>query len=74
MIRLEEVNHVTKKPVLAIETDGYNFHNGDTNQHLRDEMKDHVFKVYDISLLRLSTTGSNEKERIVAALSAIVLL
>lgn len=68
------VNHVTKKPVLAIETDGYNFHNGDTNQHLRDEMKDHVFKVYDISLLRLSTTGCNEKERIVAALSAIVLL
>lgn len=66
------VNHVTKKPVLAVETDGYNFHNKVTDQHQRDEMKNHILEVYSLPLLRLSTIGSNEKERIVAALSAFV--
>ena len=65
-------NHVTKRPVLAIETDGYNFHNDETAQHLRDEMKNHILEVYGLPLLRLSTTGSNEKGKIVAALSALV--
>lgn len=33
------VNHVTKKAVLAIETDGYNFHKEGTEQYQRDLMK-----------------------------------
>ena len=62
------VNHVSKKPLLAIETDGYNFHHEETHQHRRDQMKDHILEVYGLSLLRLSTTGSGEKGRIVRAL------
>ena len=66
------VNHVTKKPVLAIETDGYNFHHEETDQHRRDEMKNHILDVYGLPLLRLSTTGSGEKGRIVRALENII--
>ena len=66
------VNHVTKKPVLAIETDGYNFHNDETDQHRRDEMKNHILEVYGLPLLLLSTTGSGEREKIVKTLKDIV--
>ena len=66
------INHVTKKPVLAIETDGYNFHNEETDQYRRDEMKNHILDMYGLPLLRLSTTGSGEKERIVTTLSTLV--
>jgi hypothetical protein len=66
------VNHVSKKPLLAIETDGYNFHNDETDQHRRDEMKNHILEVYGLPLLRLSTTGSGEKGRIVRALENIL--
>ncbi|MCQ2336896.1 MAG: AAA domain-containing protein [Paludibacteraceae bacterium] len=59
------VNHVTKKPVLAIEIDGYNYHNDTTEQHQRDLMKNHILEIYNIPLLRLSTTGSGEREKIV---------
>ncbi len=61
-------NHVSKKPVLAIETDGYSYHNKETEQYKRDEMKNHILSCYNIPLLRLSTTGSGEKETIIKAL------
>lgn len=61
-------NRVTKKPVLAIETDGYKYHNNKTEQHKRDLIKDHILEVYELPLLRLSTTGSNEKEKIINAI------
>lgn len=66
------VNHVTKKPILAIETDGYNFHHEDTNQHRRDEMKNHILEVYGLPLLRLSTTGSGEKNKLIKILEGII--
>jgi len=65
------INHATKKPVLAIETDGYNYHHEATEQHLRDEMKNHILEVYGLPLLRLSTVGSGEEERIVTMLSTL---
>lgn len=61
-------NRATKKPVLAIETDGYKYHNDKTEQHKRDIMKDHILETYKLPLLRLSTTGSNEKEKIINAI------
>ena len=66
------VNHVTKKPVLAIETDGYNFHHEETDQHRRDEIKNHILDVYGLPLLRLSTTGSGEKDKIMKVLKDIM--
>ena len=62
------INHVTKKPVIAIETDGYSYHSDETEQHKRDLMKNHILEVYGLPLLRLRTNESNEKERIVSSL------
>ena len=65
------VNHVSKKPLLAIETDGYNFHKVETEQHKRDQMKNHILELYGLPLLRLSTTGSGEKDKIIKFLSEL---
>ena len=63
------INRVSKQPVLAIETDGYSFHNDDTEQHKRDVMKNHILQCYGLPILRLSTKGSSERERVVAMLN-----
>lgn len=62
------INRVSKEPLLAIETDGYNFHNEATEQYERDRLKDHILKLYGLSLLRLSTVGHSEEQKIVACL------
>ena len=66
------VNRVSKQPVLAIETDGYSFHNDETEQHKRDLMKDHILSCYGLPLLRLSTKGSGEREKVVAMLNQLI--
>lgn len=63
------INRVTKEPLLAIETDGYSYHNEQTEQFKRDRMKDHILANYGLPLLRLSTVGHSEEQRIVDALS-----
>ena len=65
-------NRISKIPVLAIEVDGYKYHKEDTEQSERDEMKNHIFELYEIPLLRFKTNGSGEKERIVEVLDEIV--
>lgn len=57
-------NKISKKPVLAIEVDGFKYHKEGTRQAQRDKMKDHIFKSYNIPLLRLPTNGSGEREKI----------
>lgn len=64
-------NRISKKPVLAIEVDGYAFHKADTDQHLRDVMKNHILELYEIPLLRFWTNGSGEKEKLVEKLDEI---
>lgn len=60
---------VDKKPKLAIEVDGAAFHKKDSVQkEVRDKIKDRVFDKCGLPLLRLSTTGSGEAERIMAML------
>lgn len=66
------INRVSKLPVLAIETDGYSYHNDMAAQHQRDVMKDHILSCYGLPLLRLSTKGSNERERIIEELYKIM--
>ena len=66
------INHVTKKPVLAIETDGYNYHNDETEQHQRDLKKNHILSLYRLPLLRLKTNESGEKEKILSMLHDII--
>lgn len=55
---------VSKRPILAIEIDGYSYHNIGTEQYSRDLKKDQICQLYSIPLLRLSTKGSRELEQI----------
>lgn len=66
-------NKVTKQPVLAIEVDGYAFHKEGSKQHERDILKDGIFAKYDLPLMRLNTTGSGEKEKIVSKFNELCI-
>lgn len=57
-------NTISKKPILAIEVDGYKYHKDGTKQHNRDILKERILRKYGIPLLRLKTNQSKEKERI----------
>lgn len=65
-------NRIGKKPVLAIEVDGYEYHKEDTVQDLRDSLKNHILELYEVPLLRFKTNGSGEKEKIVEMLDKLV--
>ena len=60
---------VSHKAKLAIEVDGTQYHKSSSNQGLRDMMKDSILASIGLPLLRLSTAGSQEKEKIARALS-----
>ena len=60
---------VSHRAKLAIEVDGTQFHRRGSNQGQRDQLKDSILEAIGLPLLRLSTTGSQEKVKIVQALS-----
>ena len=60
---------VSHKAKLAIEVDGTQYHKTSSNQGRRDVMKDSILASIGLPLLRLSTAGSQEKEKIRQALS-----
>ena len=60
---------VTHKAKLAIEVDGTQYHKSSSDQGRRDVIKDSVLSALGLPLLRLSTAGSQEKEKIADALS-----
>lgn len=64
-------NKISKKPVLAMEVDGYHFHKKGTRQHERDIMKNHILELYDIPYLRFATNGSGEKEKLIYKLKEL---
>ncbi len=61
------VNKVTKLPIIAIETDGSD-HLNNEEQKRRDRLKDSIFKSFGIPLLRLSTSGYGEEQKILSEL------
>ncbi len=65
-------NKLGKNAVLAIEVDGYAYHAVEGKQSERDAMKDAILKKYGLPLLRFSTTGSGERERLVRKLEEIM--
>ena len=65
-------NRIGKKPVLAIEVDGYKYHKENTVQASRDLLKNHIMELYEIPLLRFKTNGSGEREKIVEMLDKLV--
>ncbi|MGE8377430.1 MAG: AAA domain-containing protein [Sphingobacterium sp.] len=67
-------NKLGKNPVLAIEVDGYAYHAQAGRQTERNAMKDAILEKYDLPLLRFSTTGSGERERLVRRLEEITAI
>lgn len=61
-------NKIDKSPILAIEVDGVSFHDNELQQK-RDKKKNHILETISLPLLRLSTAGHNEEEKIVEALT-----
>ena len=57
-------NRVTKEILFGIEVDGYNYHKKGTRQAERDLKKNAIFEQIGLPLLRLSTKGSGEEEKI----------
>jgi superfamily I DNA and/or RNA helicase len=64
-------NKLGKNPVLAIEVDGYKYHKQETRQGDRDKMKNNILEKYGIPLLRFSTTGSGERQKLVNKLNEV---
>lgn len=64
-------NKISKKPLLAIEVDGYSFHKSGTRQAERDRMKNSILDKYGIPYIRFATNGSNEKELLRQKLDSI---
>lgn len=64
-------NKLGKTPLLAIEVDGYEYHKTESRQAERDHMKNEILDKYNIPLLRFSTTGSREKEKLTQALKIL---
>lgn len=62
---------LTHRPVLVIEVDGFSYHDTE-KQRERDMLKDEILTKYDIPILRLSTTGSGERNKINAKLAELV--
>ena len=61
-------NQMDKQPVLAIEVDGIGFHEAGSKQAERDMKKNSILEKCAVTLLRLRTDGSGEKEKIKNAL------
>ncbi len=61
---------IGKQPLVGIEVDGWAFHRPGSLQSERDEVKNAIFHHARLPLVRLSTTGSGEAERITGALGA----
>lgn len=65
-------NRISKRPVLAVEVDGYDFHKEGTEQAERDKRKAHILELYHIPLLRFRTNGSRERKAIEEKLAELV--
>ena len=61
---------LTHQPILVVEVDGFAYHNNPKQQE-RDQVKNTILYKYNIPILRLSTIGSGEKEKLVFALDKI---
>lgn len=59
---------ISKKVVLAIEVDGYEFHKKGTRQSERDKLKNAILDKYCIPYIRFKTNASGEKEILVKKL------
>ena len=65
-------NRVSKRPILAIEVDGYRYHKEGTKQAERDKIKDDILAQYGVPLVRFATNGSDEARILSGTLDKIM--
>ncbi len=65
-------NSLTKRPICAIEVDGWHFHKGNDAQQSRDELKNNIFTKLGLHLLRISTTDTVNQETVENSLLEIL--
>lgn len=63
---------INKQIVLAIEVDGWAFHENNPKQLIRDKIKDNVLDKYSIPMIRFATNGSQEEEKLFKYLKFLV--
>ena len=64
-------NSLTKRPIQAIEVDGWHFHKGSEIQQSRDALKDRILTKFGLCPLRISTTDTVNEKTIVKMLRAM---
>lgn len=65
-------NKFDKKPVLVVEVDGFEFHENNPKQLLKDEMKDTILRKYGIEVLRIRTNESQGEKHLRSKLDLII--
>ena len=65
-------NHISKKPILAVEVDGFSYHKEGSVQRNRDIMKNNILDKFNIPLVRFKTNGSGEKEKLIDKLDELL--
>ena len=55
-------NSLTKQPMMAIEVDGWHYHNDKVVQQSRDRLKNQILEKYSLPLYRISTTDTITSE------------
>ena len=64
-------NSLTKRPLQAIEVDGWHFHKESETQQSRDALKDRILTKFGLCPHRISTTDTVNYETIMKMLQAI---
>lgn len=60
-------SRLTHQPILVVEVDGFAYHNSE-KQRERDQVKNAILEKYNVPILRLSTVGSGEKQKLISTL------
>lgn len=55
-------NSLTKQPMMAIEVDGWHYHNDKVVQQYRDRLKNQILEKYSLPPYRISTTDTITSE------------
>jgi very-short-patch-repair endonuclease len=62
-----------KEPVLVVEVDGHEYHRNNEKQRARDDMKDKILDYISLSILRVATNESGERERLIQMLDKVIV-
>jgi len=65
-------NQICNQPILAIEVDGINYHENNPTQLKRDALKDRILSKCNLPIIRFSTNGSEEKQKLIEKLKEVM--